>query len=169
DRVTNLLLEADYENVGKVMEQLAIDEDRLLALDGFGPKMLEELKAALVNVKLPEAATPAPAPEALAAAPAPTGDEAAPAEPVAAILAGEPGAELAAPAPVAEGAEPEQSLEEIIGDTEEDDDKPGGKKKGKKKGKDATREVTFDDELGVFVTKKKRKPGRLKDWTDLEP
>ncbi len=169
DRVTNLLLEADYENVGKVMEQLAIDEDRLLALDGFGPKILEELKAALVNVKLPEAAAPAPAPEAQAAAAAPTGDEAAAVEPVAAIPAGEPGAELAAPAPVAEGAEPVQSLEEIIGDTEEDDDKPGGKKKGKKKGKDATREVTFDDELGVFVTKKKRKPGRLKDWTDLEP
>lgn len=169
DRVTNLLLEADYENVGKVMEQLAIGEDRLLALDGFGPKMLEELKAALVNVKLPEAAAPAPAPEAQAAAAAPTGDEAAPAEPVAAVPAGEPGAELAVPAPVAEGAEPVQSLEEIIGDTEEDDDKPGGKKKGKKKGKDATREVTFDDELGVFVTKKKRKPGRLKDWTDLEP
>ena len=89
DRVLRALLDVDFKNIGQVMEQMALDEDRILALEGFGPKMLEELKTALAAVTLPEPTAPeavsAEAPagaDDLAAAPAEVavGAEGAPAE-----------------------------------------------------------------------------------------
>jgi transcription termination/antitermination protein NusA len=201
DRVLRALLDVDFKNVGQVMEQMALDEDRILALEGFGPKMLDELKVALAAVILPEP----PAPEVVAEAPASpetqvaAGPEAAAAQPAAAEVApalaeaqpaGAPAtaaaaqpattgvaAELtAAPAgeaaPAAEGEEePEAEGEEGEAVTAEegdeaadkdsdDDDKKKGKKKSKKKG---AVEITFDEDLGMFITRKKRKPGRAKD------
>ena len=40
DRVLRALLDVDFKNVGQVMEQLALDDDRILALEGFEKQML---------------------------------------------------------------------------------------------------------------------------------
>jgi N utilization substance protein A len=53
-RVLNLLLEADYRFAGNVMEQLELDEDKILGLQGFGPKSMEELRASLDAYEFPE-------------------------------------------------------------------------------------------------------------------
>ena len=168
EKVVKLLLEGDYGSLGQVMEQMAIDEDRILGLDGFGPKVMEELKAALTTIQMPEpAAEPAPAqPEIPVEAAA-----VAPAEPGAPVTEGVPAEAVAVEAvpavPGAEG-EPVQSFEEIIGEEEEEEE--GGakdKKKGKKKGKGTQREIVFDEDLGMFIAKKKRKAGRLKDWEEF--
>jgi N utilization substance protein A len=190
DRVQRALAEAEFKNVGQVMEQLALDEDRILALEGFGPKMLEDLKAALEAVTLPaepevaapaaeeapaaaveapaEAAGAAPeaapepgaqaAPEApaLAEAETPAAEVLAGEEPVAAaVLAADQLVEGAA-VPVVEGGAEDDGRDK----DEDDDDDRKGKKKGKKKG---TVEITYDEDLGLFITRKKRKPGRAKD------
>jgi len=204
DRVLRALLDVDFKNIGQVMEQLALDDDRILALEGFGPKMLDELKTALAAVVLPEPAAPEAvaevpaAPEMLAAAPgeavavepgtaegAPALADAQQAAAQAAGIAEQPAATGVAPeltaaspsgeaAPAAEGEEEGEAEEGEAGEageavaTEEgeedkdsdDDDKKKGKKKSKKKG---AVEITFDEDLGMFITRKKRKPGRAKD------
>ncbi|MCH7588402.1 MAG: transcription termination/antitermination protein NusA [Chloroflexi bacterium] len=53
-RVLRLLSEAEYETAGRVMEQLELDEDKILALQGFGPKGLVELRKTLKNFEFPE-------------------------------------------------------------------------------------------------------------------
>lgn len=166
EKIIKLLQEGDYDNVGRVMEQLAIDQDRILRLEGFGPKMLDELKAAIGGIKLPEPPSvevkPTPAAEAATEKPE--------VEPGAEVVAAESASAEDVKPPVVldeNGKEVEQSFEELIG--EEDDDEDGGKgdkTKVKKKGKVGTkREVVFDEDLGMFVAKIKRKPGRSKDWT----
>jgi N utilization substance protein A len=175
DRVLRALTDAEFKSVGQVMEQLALTDDRILALEGFGPKMLEDLKAALATVKLPEApvAEEAPAEEAaaptaeLAVAPVADGTPADAATPAAEVLAGEE--PVSAPTlvtdqlvdgvavPVAGEEVDEEGKDK---DSDDDDDDKKGKKKGKKKG---AVEITFDPDLGMYITRKKRKPGRAKD------
>lgn len=171
EKIAKLLRDAEFESLGQVLEQMAIDEDRILALDGFGPKVIEELKAGLAAIQIPEpAAEPEPAPAepaaeaAAVAAPEPAGDGQA-------VSPSEAAAAEAAPsAPAKSEEEAAQSFEEIIGETEdeEEDDDKKDKKKGKKKGKAPQREIVYDEDLGMFITKKKRKAGRVKDWGDLE-
>jgi len=204
DRVLRALLDVDFKNVGQVMEQMALDEDRILALEGFGPKMLDELKTALAAVVLPEP----PAPEIVAEPPAepetpgvvvapaeaaanqpvvtegaPVAAEALQGAAAAAAVAEQPAAsgvraDLTAAAPADEAAPAAEGEEEAEGEGEtgeaiavegeeeladkdsDDDDKKKDKKKGKKKG---AVEITFDEDLGMFITRKKRKPGRAKD------
>jgi hypothetical protein len=55
------------------------------------------------------------------------------------------------PAPVTEGEE----------ESESDEDGPKKKKKGKLKAV-----VEFDPETGLTVARRKRKPGRTKDWVE---
>ena len=169
EKITKLLQESDYDNVGRVMEQLAIDEDRILGLEGFGPKLLDELKASLDAIKFPEPPVEVkPTPAAAAATEKPD------VEPGAEVLAAEAAsADGVKPAVVLDenGDEVEQSFEELIGEEDEEEDGgKGDKKKVKKKGKVGTkREVVFDEDLGMFVAKIKRKPGRSKDWTEDIP
>jgi N utilization substance protein A len=59
-RVFNILDEAGYNKAGQVLQQLGMDEDLILGLDGFGPKSMEELKEVLENYDYPE---PEPEPE----------------------------------------------------------------------------------------------------------
>jgi hypothetical protein len=81
------------------------------------------------------------------------------------------GAALAAEGVLPEPLEVEAVLDgaevgviEEEGDEDKDSDDPDDKKKGKKKGKKkAAVEITFDEDLGMFITRKKRKPGRAKD------
>jgi transcription termination/antitermination protein NusA len=183
DRIIKLLVDADYANVGSVMEQLAIDEDRVLGIEGFGPKLLDELKQGLTTITFPEAEpTPEPAAD-VALAPATPAVEAASAAPSAEATAPEavPGVDgEATPTKIKIGAgvegeeesESEQSFEELIGEEgETDDDKKDktGKKGGKKKGKTGAREIVFDEDLGMFISKKKRKAGRGgNDWEEVQ-
>lgn len=173
DRIVKLLQESDYETVGQIMEQLAIDQDRVLALDGFGPKMLDELKASLATLQLPEfVAEPEPPAPVAAAAPAEVAaPEAAPTAPQGEAEEAEP---ETAPVTIKLGAgvvedEPEQSFQELIGEEDSDDDDKKDGKKGKKKGsKSGQREIVYDEDLGMFISKKKRKAGRGgKDWDEL--
>ena len=172
DRMLRVLTEADFKSVGQVLEQLALDQDRILGLEGFGSKMLDDLKTALAAVTLPEEVVEAPAPVAEVAAPAepvavaPAAPEAVAAAPTAEPVAGEApaapeGTEVVAPAEgAAEGTEEETTEEDAADKDDDSDDKKGKKKGGKKKG---AVEITFDEDLGMFITRKKRKPGRAKD------
>jgi N utilization substance protein A len=114
-RIVTLLQEAGFADAGHAMEQLGVDEDKILGINGFGPKSLEELKATLAGFEFPEPepvaepeveaveALAEPEPEAEAAeafeALEPEAEEAAAVE--APALAAEP----ALPAPAADEAE----------------------------------------------------------------
>jgi hypothetical protein len=72
----------------------------------------------------------------------------------------------AAEAPAAGTVEGDEELEEAedLEDKDEEEVDEAGKKKVKKKGKKkGAVEITFDEEKGVYVTRKKRKAGRSKD------
>jgi N utilization substance protein A len=184
DRAQRVLAEADFQTVGQVMEQLALDEDRILGLEGYGPKMLDDLKTALAAVVLPEEVVEAPPAEAPAAELAPEAAPEAVAEPGVVEAVSEPAAPeseavAAAPAEAVEAetvpAEAQETLaigepaaveEEAEEEGEDKDAEDGGdgRKKGKKKGKKkGAVEITYDEDLGMFITRKKRKPGRAKD------
>ena len=169
ENLVRLLTDAEFATVGDVLEQLAIDEKRLLDIEGLGPKALEELKAALGSLTFPEP-QPEPQPQA----------EPQPSAEVAAVTAAPPaeaGAEVVAPegaegvaAEAVPGAPEAVEVGEAVGapgekdeGEEEEEVDELGKKKKKSKKKGAT-EVTFDEELGVYITRKKRKPGRIKDF-----
>lgn len=53
-RVLRLLQDAEYKSAGSVMEQLLLDEDKILGLQGFGPKAIEELRTVLAAYPFPE-------------------------------------------------------------------------------------------------------------------
>ena len=63
-RVANLLTEGEYESAGKVLEQLEIDEDKILALQGVGPKAISELRQTLSAYDYPDPAVEEVAEEA---------------------------------------------------------------------------------------------------------
>jgi N utilization substance protein A len=57
-RVLNLLTDANYKNAGQVLEQLGVDEDKILALQGFGSKSLSEVRELLEAYEYPEPIEP---------------------------------------------------------------------------------------------------------------
>ncbi len=52
ERVSNLLVDAGYETVERVWEDMLFDEDRILGISGFGPKAMEELRSAFDALKV---------------------------------------------------------------------------------------------------------------------
>jgi N utilization substance protein A len=179
DPLHRLLAEAEFQTVGDVMEQLALDENRILGLEGFGEKELEELKAFVAGMTFPEPEPePAPAPEAEAAAAVAEAPTAPDAEAEASAVAVAE-AEAEAVAPEAASVEALAAAEAVVveEEAEEAEDFEGkddldeldatGKKKKKKGKKKAAVEITFDEELGVYVTRKKRKAGRVRDEFDV--
>jgi N utilization substance protein A len=170
------LIALGLETVGQSYERVMLDPDSILSLPEAGARNFEKFKESLENLildlradekaeaeqaaaeKALEAAAAVPATDAqpAAEAPAETKEGAILAEGTA--PAGEAAAEGVA-VPAAVGEEEEES--------EEDDEDKGAKKK--KKGK-AKAVVVFDPETGLTVARKKRKPGRTKDWAggDLE-
>ncbi|MBH27883.1 MAG: hypothetical protein CL789_01405 [Chloroflexi bacterium] len=58
DRIRTILMEANFETVGQVLEQLSMDSDVILALSGIGPKVVEN-----IHGKLNELAADMPEPE----------------------------------------------------------------------------------------------------------
>jgi len=173
ENLARLLTEAEFKTVGDVLEQLAIDEKRLLDIEGLGPKALDEIKSILGGMTFPEP-EPEPEPQPEPAAVAEAEVPAAGAEGVAegeAVVATAEGASIVVGTVTEEEGEEGEEGEETEGEKDEEEggeegetddaDRKKGKKKSKKKG---TTEVTFDEELGVYITRKKRKPGRIKGF-----
>jgi N utilization substance protein A len=102
DRVLGLMTGAGYTTAAQALEQLGIDEDKILALEGFGPKAMEELRATLAAYVYPEVQVPT-VPEVAAEVAAEVSAEVAP-EAAAEALVGAPG-EVALEAPAEVGAE----------------------------------------------------------------
>jgi N utilization substance protein A len=161
------------ESIGQAYERAMLDPDSILTLPEVGARNFEKLKGSLENIILDlradekaeeeqaaaeraqEAAAEAEGPHAEAAEEAEAVIEAATAE--AAVETEEAVAETDAAeaviVPVVEGEEEEEE--------EEEDKSAKKKKKGKVKAV-----VEFDPETGMTVTRRKRKPGRTKDWTE---
>jgi N utilization substance protein A len=184
ERVYTALTEAGFDTCGKVLEQLGMNEDKILSLEGFGPKVVEELRDVLQSHPYPqpepvavEVAEPE-APEIVEVEAKP--EEAAPIE-VTAELAAAPVQPSEVEAPVEEG--PADNLEKAfqaiaqqisavaaegaLEEEEEIEEPAAGKKKGKKKKKGA-RTVVFDEATGGMVVQKRRKPGRAGGWDEGE-
>jgi N utilization substance protein A len=53
-RVLNLLTQANYKTAGQVMEQLELDEDKILSLPSIGPKAIQEMREKLTAFDYPE-------------------------------------------------------------------------------------------------------------------
>lgn len=82
ERVYNLLSEVGYQTVGDLMFQLKLDADSVLALDGIGPKHMQEIQDKLNAITFPEPEAEAVPEEVVPAVPAEAEEEAAPTEPV---------------------------------------------------------------------------------------
>lgn len=196
-RVVNLLVEAGYGTAGAVLEQLGLDEDRLLGLQGVGPKALEELREVLPGFAYPEPVIePEPeaelvegevvadaepgqaevetaegeAPEAMEAEAGvePLAEGAAEAEP-------EPGAEAEAEAegePIPLEQAFEQAVEALEGAVLEPEDDQVDLEEldeaERKKRKERSRIVEFDPDIGETVVKHRRKASRATDWEELD-
>jgi N utilization substance protein A len=158
------LVTLGLESIGQSYERAILDPDAILTLPEVGArnfeKFKESLESAILDMRADEKAEAeqaaaeaelvkaAAAQElALAEGALPEGQEAvAVAEPVAGEIVG-----VVEPAPVTEGEE----------EAETDEDGPKKKKKGKLKAV-----VEFDPETGLTVARRKRKPGRTKDWVE---
>ncbi len=163
DNIARMLIDADYLTLGEVMEELAIDENRLWKVEGLGQREFDELKKLLAEIPFEPEPEPVAEPEPAAAS-----------------------AEVAQPVavPTAEPTTEDEEDDADDDDTEDDDDtvttpvdpdaleakdddsttlrrKGTGKKKSKKR---TTMETTYDDELGVYVRVKKRKASRAGDF-----
>jgi N utilization substance protein A len=179
-RVANLVTESGYETAGQALEQLEIDEDKILALQGIGPKAISELKEILPGYDYPE---PVLEEEPVEAEEEPAAEEAeAEAETDAEA---EVEGEQAEPAvegegePKAEGegeveAIPieeafERAREELSQAVLEADNAEGTKAEQeaeRKKRKERSRVVEFDPDTGETVVRHRRKESRRTDWQE---
>jgi hypothetical protein len=180
-RVANLLAEAGYETAGNTLEQLEIDEDKILALQGVGPKAITELNEILPGFDYPEPVVEEELveeeEEAEPAAEDAKAETEAGAEDAQVEAEGEADAEPAAEAD--SEAEPEaipieeafkQAIEEVAQaaiETDDDDATEAEKEAERKKRKQRARVVEYDPDLGETVVRHRRKPGRQTDWQDV--
>jgi len=172
-RHTITLTGEGYSTIGDLMLQMALDSDAILAIDGLGPKTMEDIVKALDEFELPEPEVEVEAePEAeleVAVAPETPVEaevEAEQAELVGEVEAAEPAAELEE-VQEAEELEPEPvTFEEAIAaseitfieDEEEEDDLQRFEKereKGSKKKK--YRQVEYDPDRDVTIVRRRRK------------
>jgi len=171
DHVYAILTGADYRTVGDLMLAMKTNPDSVLGLAGIGPKAMQAIQTALENIPLvvPQPSSgeegtaeiaPSPAEESVAAeAPA----EAAPSLPASAV-------ESAPPSSAEEEGEPEQvdlekifSLENVLAVPVTDEEEEGAVKRKKKAQK--SRELEYDEDLGVVIARKKHKRGEDDfDW-----
>jgi N utilization substance protein A len=149
EEFTKALVDGGLENAGQTYERVILDPDSILTLPEVGAHNFEALKETLENLMMDLRA-----------------EEKAEAELAAGVVAE---GEAAATTPEGE-AVPEGALETVAAPAEEeaeaeDDDSEDGPKK-KKKGKSKAVTVEFDEATGTMVARRKRKPGRAKDWID---
>ncbi len=149
--------DAGFESAGQVLETLLINPDRLLAIDGISPKILEKVQMELLLIEDESEEELAAAAAAEAEAERLAAEEAAKLEEEAAVKAA---AEAEAAAQLAE--ETDDSSDDESSTDEDDDSQPKKKKKKKKK-----KTITYDDELGVYITTRQRKSNRSgSSWDD---
>ena len=194
NRVLKLLTEAGYQSAGQVLEQMELDPDKILALQGIGPKAIVEIGEKLRSIEYPE---PLP-PEVLV--------EQASAEPVVAM---EPGSEVPAAEPGGEvlllpasagdtlvpaeaqpaGIQPEgvpvaQPLEKVfeeavellqgaVVEPDEEEEREGAEvvledAEKPKKAKKRAKIVEYDPDLDTTVVRHTHKSGRELDWENLD-
>ncbi len=186
EKVRRHLIRNGLQNVGEVMERMALGDESLLMLDGVGAKALREIKAAVENSGLhfvepaseiaeEEAETEA-APAAPEVAVAPTEAEASP-EAVPAPTEGEAPAPEAV-APPAEEADSESDfpfqLEEIVEEMEdvlveeEEEELPPITPVKKKKRKKKSRTLVYDEETGEMIAVRHRRRRSSDTWEDFE-
>jgi len=178
ERLLTILAAAGFTHAGPVLESLGLDENTILALEGIGPKSIEEIRETLTSYSYPqvevapvEAPVEAESPVEAEAAPAaePSEPEAAPVAEAASepVAVGEPVAAEAGAEPPADGAALEKTFEAIAGELvveaveEEDEDKdekdlPVAHRK-KKKGKKPARLVEYDPLSGQMVVRHRHK------------
>lgn len=190
-RVLNLLTEAGYQFAGQVLEQMELDPDKILALQGIGPKAIVEIGDKLRAIEYPEPLPPEVVAEpaiAEAAEPVQPGGEVPAAEPAAEVLllpapAGEtqvPTEGQPVPEPLAEAQPLEKVFEEAVellqgavveADEEEETEGAEAVLEGKEKPKKAKKRakiVEYDPDLDTTVVRHKRKSGREVDWENLD-
>ncbi|MCS6909161.1 MAG: transcription termination factor NusA [Anaerolineales bacterium] len=165
--VYRALTEAEYTSVGDVMETLALDENRLLQVEGIDEQSLAEVKDAIGRLTFPPEPEPEPEPK-----PEPVEAVGRPAASVAELI--EPSEETqaeviveAAPAPARENEE-EDEYEDFESKDDEDDEEEFDRKKKKKGKKRPAVEITYDEELGVYIKQRKRKASRAGDLFDFD-
>lgn len=172
-RHTITLTGEGYSTIGDLMLQMALDSDAILAIDGLGPKTMEDIVKALDEFELPEPEVEVEAePEAeleVAVAPETPVEaevEAEQAELVGEVEAAEPAAELEEVQEVEELESEPVTFEEAIAaseitfieDEEEEDDLQRFEKereKGSKKKK--YRQVEYDPDRDVTIVRRRRK------------
>jgi N utilization substance protein A len=194
NRVLKPLTEAGYQSAGQVLEQMELDPDKILALQGIGPKAIVEIGEKLRSIEYPE-----PLPLEILA-------EQASAEPAAAVEPGgeepaaEPGTEvLLLPAIAGDtmvpaeaqpaGIEPEgvpvaQPLEKVfeeavellqgaVVEPDEEEEREGAEvvldgAEKPKKAKKRAKIVEYDPDLDTTVVRHKHKSGSELDWENLD-
>lgn len=171
-RVAQHIIAAGILSVGQLLEHSVRGDEGFLAIEGIGPKALNEIKQALDKVVGQWKVSPesAPAPAAGSA-----GD--------ATAAATTTEAQSAAPKVEETTEEAQQYFIEAMSEgeeeEEEDDDaeegligpkpaKPAKKKEGKGKKHGKERVLIYDEELGRVVTQHHRKPGRYDELDDLD-
>jgi hypothetical protein len=194
NRVLNPLTEAGYLSAGQVLEQMELDPDKILALQGIGPKAIVEIGEKLRSIEYPE---PLPL-EVLAeqasvepAAATEPGSEGPPAEPGAEMLLLPASAgETVLPAegqlveigpdgtPVAQPLEKvfeaaEELLQGAVVEPDEDEEREGAEAvlegtEKPKKAKKRAKIVEYDPDLDTTVVRHKHKSGSELDWENLD-
>lgn len=177
-RVLNLLTQVDYKTAGPVMEQLELDEDKILSLPGIGPKAIQELRETLTAFEYPEPIVEeveeevVEVPEIVEEVKEPELLEAEVEEPVEAELEVEEAPEVLEPvATVEEVFETyAEELESIVTTGEEGVDVkeiflPDEEKRQKQK--KVSRVVEYDPDTGEMIVKRRRKRGE-DDWEDTD-
>ncbi|PJF47305.1 MAG: transcription termination/antitermination protein NusA [Chloroflexi bacterium] len=165
-RVAQHIIAAGIVSVGQLLEHSVRGDEGLLAIEGIGPKALNEIKQALDKaVGQWKVAPESTQTNAGAGAHAP---------------AAQPVTEAAAPKVEETTEEAQQYFIEAMSegadeDEDEDEGEAAGAKPAKPKQKDAKgkkppkdRLLVYDEELGRVVTQHLRKPGRYGDLDDLE-
>ena len=170
------LEEAGYQTVGHVLEELAINPDSILALQGVGPKVLEKLLSGLTELadRLP---VPELEPDSEIQDGTVTSEEVSSVETSAIESVSETEESLQVDEPTGVQLETDdQSIaqplpEEVAADWKEDEPdidqllQPKQKKKKRRK----KRSVVFDDERGVYITSHMhRRDGEQEDDWDEE-
>ena len=186
-RVLNLITEADYKTAGTLLEQLGMDEDAILGLQGIGPKAIIEIREVLTKYDYPEVEIEPVLEEEEVTLEGEEPVDAEVTEPTAEVELVEgvevdkavTEAEGDEVAPVVEKAveEPEtieetfeKMVEEFdstftaegIGDEAEIDE--AELEELKKKKKEKSRLVEFDPDLGELVVKRRRKRDEGEEW-----
>ncbi len=170
DHVYAILTGAEYRTVGDLLLVMKTDPDRVLGLAGIGPKAMQAIQTALENIAQ---ILPAQVTEEEPAALAEETTEPVPAIEAVEAIAAESSATAGDTAPLAEAEgqvetelvdlEKMFSLENVLATPAAEEEEEGTGKRKKKAQK--SRELEFDEELGVVIARKKHKRGEDDlDW-----